>query len=143
MERLKAILTEIVVIIVILFITSIAALVDLRLKDSNLTSDTIGDMQMSLEQEKKEITYLGDTIKKEGEELRNLKDKMNSIKLEGGDEWNNLVVEYNSKLNEYNKKTKEYNERVKSYDKKYEQYEKAKQKNESVIKWFKTLIGTE
>ena len=50
MERLKAILTEIVVIIVILFITSIAALVDLRLKDSNLTSDTIGDMQMSLEQ---------------------------------------------------------------------------------------------
>lgn len=141
MEKLKSILTEGAVILVILFIVSIAAIVDFKLKDSNSASQEIKDMYSSLQQEKKEITYLGNDIKKGAQELKSLKDKMNTIQPGGGDEWNHVVIQYNSKLNEYNEKMNEYSEKVKSYDEKYSQYQKIKQKNENLIKWFKDIIG--
>ncbi|MFL0196674.1 hypothetical protein ACJDU8_14060 [Clostridium sp. WILCCON 0269] len=141
MEKLKIILTEIVVIVVILFIICVAALVDLKSKDSVSTSKVIRDMYYSLQQEKKVIDDLGDDIKKGSKELKNLKDNMDNIKSSGGYGWNDAVIKYNSKLNEYNTKMNEYSEKVKTYNKRYEQYEKMKQKNENIIQWVKTVIG--
>ncbi|CAB1250578.1 hypothetical protein ACFHWD_02555 [Clostridium sp. MT-14] len=141
MEKLKAILTEIAVAVIILLVICMASLVDIKSRESPQTSRMLEDMNITLQQYKKSIDNLGNIVQKENIELQKLKNDMNSAGLKNTYKWNETVVAYNSKFTEYNSHVSEYNKKMDDYNKRYQEYESIKKKNENIIEWIKAVIG--
>ena len=126
--------------IIILFIVSLAGLVDIRSGQSPSDSPMIKEMSQSLEKDEKDIQVNGDKLAKETKEIDDLKKQMDTIKGSGTSEsWNNSIINYNNKLAQYKKDMEEYNAKLEEYNKKYNQYKLLGKKNENVIEWIKSV----
>lgn len=141
MEKLKSIITEILVAVIILLIICMASLVDVKSRESSKTSQVVQSMYSTLQQYKKSVDNLGNTVQRESIELKKLKNDMDAAQSGNTYKWNEAVVAYNSKLTEYNMHMDEYNKKMNMYNKSYQQYENMKKKNENIIEWIKTIIG--
>ncbi|MHC6180526.1 hypothetical protein ACYUJ6_11835 [Clostridium sp. JNZ X4-2] len=142
MEKLKYFITEISVAVIILLIICMASLVDVKSRESSKTSQVVHNMQSTLQQYKKSLDNLGNTVQRESIELKKLKNDMDDAAQSGNTyKWNEAVVAYNSKLTAYNMHIDEYNKKINIYNKSYQQYESMKKKNENIIEWIKSIIG--
>lgn len=143
MDRLKSLICEMAVIVIILFLVLVAGLVDIRDdQSSNTSSREIQEMNASIEKDKKNIENMSDGLVKKNKELEQIKKNMDKLKSDNNiTELNNSIIIYNTKLLEYKSSLTEYNISLDKYNKRCAQFKILGEKNKSLMQWIKSIVG--
>ncbi|WP_446898932.1 hypothetical protein ACSVC9_03260 [Clostridium sp. LBM24168] len=135
MKRIKSIIIELAVMIVIFSIVTVADLVDVQIKDSSQRLKNIQDMESVIIQNRKQIYELGNNIIEMNKQISTLKKDIRNSSSDR-DKWNDKVIEYNNKLKQRNEKLQIYNKKVNEYYENHNRYESSK----GIINWIKYFI---
>ncbi|MBA5851020.1 hypothetical protein H2684_06835 [Clostridium sp. cel8] len=136
MEKIKSIITELIVIVVAFSIVFLADLVDIQTKDSYLESTDVETMEIKLKQHERELYELGNNIIEIKNNMEVLKKNIYKSK-NNKDKYNKMVIEYNREVRKYNKYMKIYNKKIDESFKENHKYES----KSIIINWIEEVLG--
>ncbi|MBC2582864.1 hypothetical protein [Clostridium sp. DJ247] len=143
MSTIKSLMFELFVVIIVFFIVCVAGLIDIKTDQRPVSKQYTKATTTVLEKEQKDIESVSNKIQVESKELEEIKKQMDLLKnSDKTEQWNNTVINYNSKLAQYKKDIEEYGTKLEQYNKKYNSYKLAGDKNENLLSWLKSILGT-